>query len=73
MKESSCSCCFAINVLAVALIGAMAPIRAAEAPPKAIFAGVAPVCPCESLTNVSLPNTTDRFRKNRQLEWLVPR
>ncbi len=29
-----------------------------EAPPKALFPDAAPVCPCESLTKVSLPNTT---------------
>ncbi len=32
--------------------------RAAEAPPKPLFPDAAPVCPCASLTNVSLPNTT---------------
>jgi pimeloyl-ACP methyl ester carboxylesterase len=33
-------------------------VRAAEAPPKPWFADATPVCPCESLTNFSLPNTT---------------
>src|SRR5690349_15228001 len=31
---------------------------AAEAPPKPLFSDAVPVCPCESLTNLSLPNTT---------------
>jgi pimeloyl-ACP methyl ester carboxylesterase len=32
--------------------------QAAESPPKPLFPDAAPVCPCESLTNVALPNTT---------------
>lgn len=40
--------------IALLLIGA----RAAEPPPKALFPGITPACSCESLTNVSLPNTT---------------
>ena len=32
--------------------------RAAETPPKPLFPGITPACSCESLTNVSLPNTT---------------
>jgi feruloyl esterase len=45
-------------ILATALSGAIAFIRAAETPPKPLFPDVAPVCPCESLAKVSLPNTT---------------
>ncbi|HEY6169415.1 MAG TPA: tannase/feruloyl esterase family alpha/beta hydrolase [Verrucomicrobiae bacterium] len=45
-------------VLAAALFSAVPLIRAAEAPPKPLFSGILPACPCESLTNVSLPNTT---------------
>ncbi len=33
-------------------------VRAAEAPPKPLFPGAVPVCSCESLAKVSLPNTT---------------
>ena len=44
--------------LATALFGASIVIRAAEPPPKPLFPGVVPACACESLTNVSLPNTT---------------
>ena len=29
-----------------------------ELPPKPLFPDAAPVCPCESLTKVSLPSTT---------------
>jgi feruloyl esterase len=32
--------------------------RAAETPPKPLFPGIVPGCPCESLTNASLLNTT---------------
>jgi Tannase and feruloyl esterase len=32
--------------------------QAAEAPVPTIFSDAAPVCPCESLTNLALPNTT---------------
>ena len=45
-------------ILAAAFFGAITFIRAAEAPPKPLFPGIAPVCPCESLAKVSLPNTT---------------
>jgi feruloyl esterase len=41
-----------------ALSGAIIPVRAAETPPKQLFPDAAPVCACESLTKVSLPNTT---------------
>ena len=43
--------------LTVALASAILFARAAE-PAKPLFPGIVPVCPCESLTNVSLPNTT---------------
>src|SRR2546426_3960881 len=45
-------------LLVTALFGAIPFVRAAEAPPKPIFPDAAPVCPCESLAKVSLPNTT---------------
>src|SRR5437667_704322 len=45
-------------ILATALSGAIILVRAAETPPKPLFPSVAPVCPCESLAKVSLPNTT---------------
>jgi len=45
-------------VLATALVSAITFIRAAETPPKPLFPGILPVRSCESLTNVSLPNTT---------------
>ena len=44
--------------LATLVISAIAFIRAAEAPPKPLFPGITTACSCESLTNVSLPNTT---------------
>src|SRR5687767_14852542 len=45
-------------ILATALFGAIAIVRAADAPPKPLFPEIAPVCSCESLTNASIPNTT---------------
>jgi len=45
-------------ILIAALLGASTFVQAAEAPPKPLFPGIAPVCPCESLTKVSIPNTT---------------
>ena len=44
-------------LLATALFGPILFSRAAEPPPKPFFPGIAPVCPCESLANVSIPNT----------------
>jgi feruloyl esterase len=44
-----------------ALSGAILRVRAAETPPKQLFPDAAPVCTCESLTKVSLPNTTIDF------------
>jgi pimeloyl-ACP methyl ester carboxylesterase len=47
------------SVLIVAFVaGTLVAARAAEPAPKALFPGIAPACSCESLTNVSLPNTT---------------
>ena len=37
---------------------AIAFTRGAEIAPKPLFPGAAPVCPCESLAKVSIPNTT---------------
>src|SRR5437867_12650112 len=45
-------------ILVTALSGAITFARAAEAPPKPLFPDAAPVCPCESLAKISLPNTT---------------
>jgi hypothetical protein len=45
-------------VLATALVSAITFLRAAETPPQPLFPGLQPVCSCESLTNLSLPNTT---------------
>lgn len=44
------------SLLVTFVAGAHIGVRAAE--PAPLFPGVTPVCPCESLTNVSLPNTT---------------
>ncbi|HOX04466.1 MAG TPA: tannase/feruloyl esterase family alpha/beta hydrolase [Candidatus Paceibacterota bacterium] len=45
-------------ILLAALVAAAGSIRAAEAPPPPVFPGIKPVCPCESLSRVSIPNTT---------------
>ena len=45
-------------ILVAALFGAIALAVAADTPPKPLYPGATPVCSCESLTNVSLPNTT---------------
>lgn len=60
MKDSALSHHLRIQhaILAAAFLGAITFVRAAETPPKPLFPGVVPVCPCESLTDVSLPNTT---------------
>jgi pimeloyl-ACP methyl ester carboxylesterase len=44
------------HVVAILIVGLIA--RAAETPLKALYPGIAPACACESLTNVSLANTT---------------
>src|SRR3989449_2121885 len=44
-------------ILATALSGAILLVRAAETPPRPLFPDAAPVCPCESLAKVTLPNT----------------
>ena len=44
--------------IVVFVASTLAVARAAETPPKALFPGITPACSCESLTNVSLPNTT---------------
>lgn len=50
-----------IHAAAVAIVGitihSATPLRAAEAPPAPLFPGITPVCPCESLTKISIPNT----------------
>ncbi len=45
-------------VLAWALFAAITFIRAAEMPPRPLFPGIKPVCSCEDLAKVSLPDTT---------------
>ena len=45
-------------ILVSTLLVALTSAQAAETPPKPLFPDAAPVCPCESLTNVALPNTT---------------
>jgi len=42
----------------VALFAAVAFARAADTPPKPLYPGIAPVCSCEDLAKVSIPNTT---------------
>src|SRR5262245_64794300 len=45
-------------LIAACVFGAIGLVRGAETAPKPIFPGAAPVCPCESLAKVSIPNTT---------------
>ena len=45
-------------VLASVLLASIAFGRAGDPPPKALFPGITPVCPCESLEKLSLPNVT---------------
>jgi feruloyl esterase len=47
-----------VIVLAALLLGVTFLLRAADAPPKPLFPGIKPVCECEDLAKVSLPNTT---------------
>src|SRR5436190_6422703 len=44
--------------LVTALSGAITFVRTGETPPRPLFPDAAPVCPCESLAKLSLPNTT---------------
>jgi pimeloyl-ACP methyl ester carboxylesterase len=50
------------HVVAILIVGLIASApsfaRAAETPLKPLYPGIAPACACESLTNVSLANTT---------------
>jgi hypothetical protein len=46
------------SILAAALSFTIIAAQAAETRPKAVYPDAAPVCPCESLQKVSLPNTT---------------
>ncbi len=48
-------------VLAATLLSATLLLRAAEIPPKPLFPDITPVCSCEDLATVSLPNTTIDF------------
>jgi feruloyl esterase len=45
-------------ILIAALFRVISFAHAAESPPKPLFADAVPVCPCESLAKLSLPNTT---------------
>jgi len=45
-------------IFVVALAGGLNPLRAAETSHKPLYPGIVPACSCESLTNLSLPNTT---------------
>src|SRR6185503_17394203 len=47
-----------ITILVAALAGGLGLLRAAEPPLKPLYPGLTPACSCESLMNVSLPNTT---------------
>ncbi len=60
MKERPFSRSARRNLVIAAFLGALTALRAAEGPamPKPLFPGIVPVCPCESLTNVALPNVT---------------
>jgi pimeloyl-ACP methyl ester carboxylesterase len=60
MKQNFLRRCLRLHraFLATAFVSAITIIRADETPPKPLFPGILPVCSCESLTNVSLPNTT---------------
>src|SRR5687767_12020621 len=57
MKKRSISHHLQINIFVAAVVGGVVMVRAAEGLPKALFPGIVPVCPCESLTNLSLPKT----------------
>jgi len=47
-----------IAILVAAFAGGLSLLQAAESPPGPLYPGITPVCPCESLTDLSLPNTT---------------
>ncbi len=57
----------------VALSAAVAHAQVGEAPPKPIFADNAPVIPQESLSKVSLPNTTIDSVEAQRRRRVVPR
>jgi hypothetical protein len=44
-------------------------MRAADGPPRPLYPGIATVCPCESLTKVSIPNTTIDSAKTESNGW----
>jgi len=46
------------TILVAALAGGLSLLPAAEPPLKPLYPGLTPACSCESLTNLSLPNTT---------------
>jgi len=47
-----------LTILVTALAGNLRLLRAAESPIKPLYPGITPACSCESLTSLSLPNTT---------------
>src|SRR5690349_20091154 len=49
---------FVSRLLLTTLLLAAISTRAADAPLTPLYPGITPACPCESLTNFSLPNTT---------------
>ena len=60
MKKRAVVAYVQVGIVLVVLAGAIDFLQgraAAADSPKALFPGIVPVCPCESLTNVALPNT----------------
>lgn len=45
-------------IVITALLAAITLARAADTPPKPLYPDAKPVCPCEDLAKISLPNTT---------------
>ena len=45
-------------ILPIILSTAVVHVPAADAPPKPLYPDAKPVCPCEDLAKVSIPNTT---------------
>jgi len=59
MNDNTTSCSLHINIilLVAALAGSLSLLRAAETATEPLYPGLTPACSCESLTNLSLPNT----------------
>src|SRR6185503_20096400 len=58
MNDNVCHPRIRQTILIAALCATISFVHAADTPPKALFPGITPVCPCESLAKVSIPNTT---------------